>query len=478
MYRPAETPIQSANASPRDPAELPTEHLEHELCQLASHLSAAMARWIALVDEFDRREAWGKWGGVASTSHWISWRCACSTHTAREYVRVARSLRDLPLTREAFSHGELSYAKVRALTRVATPESEEFLLHQATYATASQLDRMLGAYRQSERPDPQWHGEPKLSWAWNRDGSLRVEARLSPDDGRAFLDALEAGRSQIRDEARNSGTEDVPAGTPPEPLVEDTTTNADALSLIAESFIAHGAAERAGPERRQLVVHVDAATLAEDARGRSELDHGPPISPEIARRLGCDAQLQVLIKRGERMLYLGRRTRSIPPALNRALRERDKGCRFPGCTRRCFVDAHHIVHWSRGGRTEPENLVLLCRRHHRLMHEGGFTVAGNAQEELVFRDPRGERLDNAPKPPPGSWRSLVERNRAAGHSIDHDTLLKGDGERMDLPECAYAVAKAVKGAAPGTAPGLLVAGLRQAGGEGDGVHGDAARDGE
>jgi len=190
MYRPAQTPIEPTKTRPADPAELPTEHLEHELCQLASDLTAAMARWITLVDEFDRREAWGKWGGVVSTAHWISWRCACSVRTARDHVRVARALRELPLTREAFARGALSYSKVRALTRVATPESEDFLLHQATYATASQLDHMLSAYRQSERPDPERYGDPCLRWSWNRDGSLRVEARLSSDDGRAFLDAL------------------------------------------------------------------------------------------------------------------------------------------------------------------------------------------------------------------------------------------------------------------------------------------------
>jgi hypothetical protein len=453
VYRSAD-PATEAAARPSDSlAELPTEHLEHELCQLASHLTAAMARWISLVDEFDRREGWGKWGGVVSTSHWISWRCACSERMAREHVRVARALRELPLTRDMFAAGELSYSKVRALTRVATPESEEFLLHQATYATASQLDRMLSAFRQSERPDPEWHGAPELRWSWNRDGSLRVEARLSPDDGRAFLDALEAARAQIRADARASGEEDGPAGPQeasgpaeprPEPLLGDVVTNADALSLIAESFLATGPKERAGPQRQRLIVHVDAAALANDGPGCAKLEYGPHISSQTARRLGCDAQLQVLVKRGRKALYLGRKTRLLSAALNLALRERDGGCRFPGCNHRRWVDAHHILYWALGGRTDPENLVLLCRRHHRLIHEGGFSVTGNAHEELVFRDPRGERLSNAPKPPPGSWEKLLERSRGAGHPIDHDTLLKGEGERMDLVENVYAVAKAIK----------------------------------
>lgn len=243
---------------------------------------------------------------------------------------------------------------------------------------------------------------------------------------------------------RAPGAEDGSA-EPPEPLAEQRAGNADALSAIAESFLVTGPRERAGPERRRVIVHVEAETLSDDAPGRSELEHGPPIAPETARRLGCDAQLQVLIKRGKQALYLGRKTRSISPALNLALRERDGGCRFPGCTNRRWVDAHHIVHWSRGGMTDPENLCLLCRRHHRAIHEGGFSVAGNANEELVFRDPRGERLQNSPQPPPGSLPILIERNGAAGYNINAGTLLVGDGERMDLEECVYAVAKEIKG---------------------------------
>jgi Domain of unknown function (DUF222)/HNH endonuclease len=230
--------------------------------------------------------------------------------------------------------------------------------------------------------------------------------------------------------------------------VGELATNADALCLIAESVLAHGARERAGPQRQRLIVHVDAHTLSRDAPGRCELQNGPHIPPETARRLGCDGGVQLGVKRGRRMLYLGRRTKSIPPALNLALRERDGRCRFPGCTNRRWVDAHHIVPWVLGGRTDLDNLILLCRRHRRLDHEGGFSVIGNGNDEVVFRDPRRERLDNSPKPPPGSLEALLETNRGAGLRIDHDTLLKGDGERMDLEENVYAVAKAIKGPRP------------------------------
>ena len=422
-----------------EPAELELEHLEAELCELAAQIGAGMARWIALVGEYDRREGWGGWRGVRSTAEWIAWRCACSPRAAREHVRVARALRELPKIREAFERGRLSYSKVRCLTRVAGADSEQFLLHQATYATAAQLERMLGAYERSAAADDQRAEEAgELCWQWNRDGTLSVEARLSADEGRAFLDSLEAARSRLREESRATGEEDGPAG----PSAPSAATNAEALSLVAESFLAHGPATRAGADRTQLVVHVDAETLSSNAFGRSELEAGPPITPETARRLGCDASLRVLVKQGRRALYLGRRTRSIPPALGLALRERDRGCRFPGCDARRWCDGHHIVPWALGGRTDLDNLALLCRRHHRLVHEGGFAVTGNANSELVFRDPRGMKLENASQLPRGSPRELRRRSRDAGLSLGPDTLLIGTGERMDLRACVDAVAQA------------------------------------
>src|SRR5215211_8021311 len=141
MYR--STSLEPDSSPPRagELAELPLEHLEHELCELGAHIEAGMARWIALVGEYDRREGWGSWRGVRSSAEWIAWRCSCSPRAAREHVRVARALRELPRTRRAFSRGELSYSKVRPLTRVATADSEADLLHLARYATACQLER-------------------------------------------------------------------------------------------------------------------------------------------------------------------------------------------------------------------------------------------------------------------------------------------------------------------------------------------------
>jgi hypothetical protein len=178
-----------------------------------------------------------------------------------------------------------------------------------------------------------------------------------------------------------------------------------------------------------VVVHVDGAALA-DAEGGCELAEGPALAAETARRLACDASMVELKERGGEPLSIGRKTRSIPPALRRALRRRDRGCRFPGCENHRFVDAHHIEHWARGGETSMENLVLLCRTHHRLVHEGGYLVERLPACKLRFRYPWGEPLPDAPQPLPGSLDSLLQRNGEL--QVGADSYRSGAGDRMDL----------------------------------------------
>jgi hypothetical protein len=128
----------------------------------------------------------------------------------------------------------------------------------------------------------------------------------------------------------------------------------------------------------------------------------------------------------------------VPSAMRRALEVRDGGCRFPGCNNRRWVDAHHIRHWAAGGETKLENLILLCRRHHRLLHEGGYTVEGSPSGELSFRSRRGRVIANAPPLPSGDRRAL---------EADSGPLLTGSGERMDFRSCVDAVFAACR---PGT----------------------------
>ena len=145
---------------------------------------------------------------------------------------------------------------------------------------------------------------------------------------------------------------------------------ADALVAIAQASLAADAAAD-GPRYQVMVVVDEAVLCGTTADGACHIDDGAAIAPETARRLACDAAaIKVRMRAGE-VLDIGRKTRVIPAAIRRALHRRDGGCRYPGCTNRRFIDGHHILHWSKGGPTSLENLVLLCRRHHRLVHEGG-----------------------------------------------------------------------------------------------------------
>ncbi len=200
-----------------------------------------------------------------------------------------------------------------------------------------------------------------------------------------------------------------------------------------------------GGERYQVVVHVDTAALR-DAEAGSQLADGTPLPAETARRLACDAAIVPLIERAGKPLSVGRKTRSVPPALRRALASRDRGCRFPGCTNHRTVDAHHIEHWAHGGATSLENLVQLCRHHHRLLHEGGYTVT-KAGARFVFRRPDGRQIRPIPRKPRGCDRTLRETNR----TIDPEaTVTLWAGERFNLADNV----DALLAFAPPEAPGI------------------------
>jgi hypothetical protein len=412
-----------------------------------------------LVAEFDRREGWADWG-CKSCAHWLSWRCALAPSAAREQVRVARRLAKLPVIGAAFGNGELRYSQVRALSRVATPEAEETMLELARYSTAAQLERMLRAYRGVVRrelsPEDRAHGDAYLVCEHDEDGSLILRGRLPAEEGALVVAALDAARDALRARPEASARPepsdaprpaDTPNGyrsasaeaeAPPEepvaPVSEGAApTNAEALVLMAETLLASGPAERSAADSYQVVVHVDADSLGA-ADGAGQLDDGSPLHPETARRLACDASVVRILERDGRPLSVGRRTRTVPPALRRALQSRDRCCRFPGCTQRRFLHAHHIDHWAHGGPTELDNLVHLCRFHHRLVHEGGYTLERSGRRgELRFRRPDGRPLHHLPERRAGHPREVKHRNDRAGARIGPDTCASlWTGERLDL----------------------------------------------
>jgi hypothetical protein len=231
----------------------------------------------------------------------------------------------------------------------------------------------------------------------------------------------------IHEEQRNAA-EDVSAETP------IAARRADALERIADGYLS-GDRDAKGGDRYTVHLHTDINTLQADGDGaESELASGGCVSAETSRRLSCDCGVVPWLEDKEgTTLDIGRRTRSIPPAIRRALDRRDGGCRFPGCTAKHYVDAHHIQHWADGGETRLDNLLLLCRHHHRLVHEGGYGLELNTAGEPIFTTPNGNLIPRGPDTRfSGNAFTLTADNQYGEIEIDSSTLVPyWCGEKMD-----------------------------------------------
>jgi hypothetical protein len=418
-----------------DTALRPLADIEAEITELTGHLNAAQYRWLILVAEFDRRKGWSD-GACHSCAHWLNFKCGIALGAAREKLRVAHALQSLPQVSTAMARGELSYSKVRAVTRVAGPGTEEYLLSIALHGTAHHVERVVQGFRRAQEAEElsreaRQQAGRSVRYLFDEEGSLVLKARLPAEIGALVIKALEA--------AMEESSSHVPAGTPQERPTR-VAQRADALGTVAESFLKHGGQALTGGERHQIIVHVDAETLLESTAGRCEIEQGPALPAETVRRLACDSSVVALLEneRGE-PLNVGRKTRSIPPALRRALNARDQGCRFPGCTHTRYVDAHHVHHWAHGGETRASNLVSLCRPHHRLVHEGGVRVQVLDDGAFRFVRPDGRVFEGPARKSGRSFQcgeprelQLAFQNEASGIRIDHNTATtRWRGERMD-----------------------------------------------
>jgi hypothetical protein len=385
-------------------SDVSTPDLIDRITELAGHLNAANARFLALIAEFDRRRGWAECG-VKSCAHWLNWKCGIALGAAREKLRTAHALVGLPRIAGAMAEGRLSFSKVRAMTRVAEPSNEDFLLNIGLNGTASHVEKLVRGYRQAQESqelsrEASQQRNQSLWWLHEPDGSLTIKARLPAEVSALFIKALQAAEDSIP-------RKDVSAGTFSDSCLTTGARRIGALARVAESFLATGEQELAGGDRNQIVVHVDAETLKHDHAGRCELEEGPSLAAETARRLSCDASLISIIEneQGE-PLDVGRKTRTIPPAIRRALNSRDRGCRFPGCTFTRYVDGHHVKHWAHGGETKLSNLVTLCRFHHRQVHEGKVVVVCLDDGAFRFTRPNGQSFDS-PQPPTAKWQDLI-----------------------------------------------------------------------
>jgi hypothetical protein len=428
------------------------DRLADEIAELSAHLDAATHRLLELIRRFDAGSGWYT-HGCLSCAQWLSWRIGLDLCAARAKVRVARALGPLPRIDDAFRHGRISYSKVRALTRVATPENEASLLGMARSSTAAQLEKICRGYRRAlngltgklpcDDADQRWVSDRSTD-----SGMIRIEAQLLPDEAALVLKAIEAARERAwkarRVSAESRGEADGAAGSPGVAARRGMLHRADALVQIAEDFLDSSTAEANGPPV-EIVVHVEADSLADPASTEvGTLEDGTSIPRATIDRLTCDASVVRVVEDScGSPLDVGRRRRTVPTALRRALRLRDKGCRFPGCTN-TRVDSHHVFPWSHGGETKLANLVSTCRKHHRYVHELGFRVEPRPDGSFAFFAPAGWEVKPAPCPPPVHLHpvdALREQNASTGLAIDHETSVpRWDGTPADYDHIVQVLA--------------------------------------
>ncbi|MHA6629776.1 DUF222 domain-containing protein [Pseudonocardia sichuanensis] len=443
------------------PTPSPTRNLrdlESELLSLAGHIAAAECRFLQVLAEFDDRDGWAG-AGIRSCAHWLSWRAGMSLRTATDHLRVAHALQRLPQITEAFAAGQISYSKVRALTRITGTDTaaltriaaaiaagepqlrhltvadattaEQLLLNLALSGTASHVETIVTAVRRRHTPPADTAAHRSLTWHWDNDGSLVLRGRFTPDAGAALIAAIEAQTPAP------TSTTPTPTPTPSPPDLKQraieqepgpatdrvAARRADALLALAttrpDEVVERGQA--------QVIVHLDATT------GTAQIRGGPELPATTAERLACDARVHALLddRTGNRM-YFGRSRRLASPAQIAALTARDgTRCQFPGCTHTRHLHAHHVIPWWAHGRTDIDNLVLLCAFHHGVIHDHGYRIH-RLTDRWQFLRPDTTPIPTTGPPLTGNTERLIEMHTRAGLRIDRTTLTPNwYGERLD-----------------------------------------------
>lgn len=438
----------------RDFSGVTNDDLADEITTLAGRLAAGEAEQLALIGEFERREAWAG-PGLLSCAHWLTWRTGMSPNAARERVRVARALPELPLVSAAFGAGRLSWSQVRAITRVADADTEGDLVEMARHTTAAQLEKVVRGIRRvqqvgEEEADPGLTAyRMRTTTSYDADGNMVLRMVCSAQDGavvKAALDQVKAELGQRR-KAAEAQAEGVPAGTSaaPDELSEPQApagsggvpaqtpdpvpvTLSEALLHLCRRSLEQETVERPAAARRRrasLLAQVDPLS------GWGRLQDGELLPPSSLK-----AVLRTLPGRGGQPLLRTRtaadlsRTQRLPSLRLRELLGIIDGerCRFPGCTRHRTLHAHHIVRWSDGGATDFANLVLVCSRHHTLVHQHGFQLVLHPDRRLTVTTADGVRVLHHPALAWGDATALDPDGRIEAHTLPPDLV----ESRLDL----------------------------------------------
>jgi uncharacterized protein DUF222 len=385
-------------AYPDDPSTLTDDQVEAgfaDLQRMSEAVEAKRLRWLA---ELERRSSYSK-DGHLSAAAWLSDRHGVAAGAAKTQVKVALALREMPEVAHAFMGGEVTSSAVRILAEAREEHPSAFANQEAALVEAAQtkgveeLRRVAADWcravsaEEASRQGERLRERRRLDLGVMSTGMVRVTGELDPESGEVVLTALQAL---------------VDAGLRADHGMDLRTSSqrrADALAELALRYLDSPDRPTVGGERPHVTVTMDVQTL-KGLPGVSELDHVGAIHGEVARRVACDASLTRVVMAGpSEPLEVGRKTPVVPGALRKAVVIRDKRCRFPRCHRpHAWCDAHHIRHWADGGETNLSNLLLMCRPHHRLVHEGGFGL-GMVDGRPVFRRPDGSVIEDGRAPP-------------------------------------------------------------------------------
>ncbi|ASJ73254.1 HNH endonuclease signature motif containing protein [Granulosicoccus antarcticus] len=386
------------------PAEAPA--IARRLKQIGEDISSDMADQLELLVRFDDLEGW-KTSGSRHCVAWMNLELSISLQLGWEYLRVGRKLRSLPITQALFRAGKLTWSIVRLLSRVADTDNEALLCHTALDASVSDVERLVNEYRwQQDAEQNMADGENARSlqqiearsfrWSSASNGNTLIKLSLPPEVAQAFLNSVEQSLAQLEESDASM-----------------TQRRADAAILMAENSLQNAGREMATADRYQVIVSVDATELP--ASKPAEQDQQPssspiptkrpnvngagPIAIETARRLACDCSISTITHQHGEPLDIGRKSRLWPPAMARAIKNRDQHCQYPGCTQTRHLQIHHIQHWADGGSTCVDNGICLCSKHHTAVHEGGYRIEHvshleTAHEEQFIRQQATEQTVN------------------------------------------------------------------------------------
>jgi hypothetical protein len=348
-----------------------------------ARVGSAQRDLLAQIAEVDRREVWLD-SGARDTAHWLAMRYGISHWKAHRWIAAAHALERLPCLAEALDRGELGIDKIVELARFAAPDTEAHLIRWAKDVTCATV-RHRGdlALRASVEEVVEIERGRSVSW-WYFDEGRRfgLEAELPAAQGAIVAHALERAAQAV------------PAMPDETDACFASARRADALVALCSARIA----EDSDQDRASVVVHAQLGALVGDDGG-CEIEDGPAVHPETVRRLMCNARVQTVLEDGAgNVLGLGRMSREPTAWMVRQIRYRDRGCRFPGCGTRAFTQAHHIVWWRHGGRTDLDNLLLICSFHHRLVHEHGWSVSRDDDGTLRWFSRDGVRYRAGPSP--------------------------------------------------------------------------------